>query len=884
MDPWIVAIVGGAVATVVGSIIWALLQGPTEHSMARTRAGVLRLGRRLVGHLAAQRRAETDNFLMAIGYSSEIAHETSAYRRLPELFVPPQEYDKMKEILDEHHILFIVGDPQIGKTYAALRLLHENYSEGYQPYWLRVYAETRYFHIDELSGKLDGRNKIYLEDPWGKTRPNYQEDLTSRLWVLMATMRHKQAKLIISSRTDIFHRILEYMGGRADISRLTVVLDMKNAYSEEARRKIVENYIRIVEPIWAQDERVKEEMVRELSDLDPLAIHSVVTNTRESLDIRELMEKSRQGVAHEFSFEIRRYLDRTEGKPWRIPFLLLVHVLKDIPKERLAEVYVSLVNTHLPTDPMMVPETLQDCVNSLRHRVVTYKNWEGNNCLEFYHPTYDEAVSLSLDDRLIEEWFGRVVEKLSLSEGDAWAYRLRKRSAIAVCDDIASIENEQAQMNLVQVLERLSQDPDHRVREIIPYGLCRGYGGFSETARSVVQTILEKLAADENKAVRQRVAHEIRINLDTLPAELVAKVMRRLSEDDDAEVRQSSIQLLVSAIPVFRHPLAPADEPFELLEPLTHDTSEKVRGNLAYALFANYGTFSERETILATQLLRTLAGDDDPHVLARLLDGIRHNLGKFEQQTEKLEVAVELMNSICASRFSDVKGALPYVVCDHFERLPADLGQELLTTLSEDSEVRVRRIVVNAICDNLGSLPENLATILLKTLSQDVPSIRSRLICALRDGFREMPREAAEIVLGSLGASGGLEFSDEVGPSVKVDLSMISRLEEFFEPLDDGGEVWKESMRALAATRWPNDLIPVTWYNQRIQIIKSAVVGSRPVKMTYYTGHRDSTTERIFYPHEFSEDRRWVAGYDGYRQEDRKFKISRILSVEMTEP
>jgi hypothetical protein len=64
-----------------------------------------------------------------------IAHDDDKYRRIESLFVKPREYEAMLNRLEHSHILFIIGDPGIGKTYTAAMLLKHYFAKGYVPVW-----------------------------------------------------------------------------------------------------------------------------------------------------------------------------------------------------------------------------------------------------------------------------------------------------------------------------------------------------------------------------------------------------------------------------------------------------------------------------------------------------------------------------------------------------------------------------------------------------------------------------------------------------------------------------------------------------------------------------------------------------------------------------
>lgn len=95
------------------------------------------------------------------------------YERIDELFVPPAEYNKIKETLCKERILFITGTKEYGKTYTAVRLLWEYFNKGYDPIWIigdqyedRSNVRNKLANIESL---LKPGCIIYFEDPFGKT-------------------------------------------------------------------------------------------------------------------------------------------------------------------------------------------------------------------------------------------------------------------------------------------------------------------------------------------------------------------------------------------------------------------------------------------------------------------------------------------------------------------------------------------------------------------------------------------------------------------------------------------------------------------------------------------------------------------------------------------
>jgi len=87
------------------------------------------------------------------------------------MFVSPVEYDEIKDILRRNKIIFITGTMEYGKTYTAIRILWEYYSEGYTPKYIYTRLEDK---IDvrsrplDIHSALEEHHIIYFEDPFGR--------------------------------------------------------------------------------------------------------------------------------------------------------------------------------------------------------------------------------------------------------------------------------------------------------------------------------------------------------------------------------------------------------------------------------------------------------------------------------------------------------------------------------------------------------------------------------------------------------------------------------------------------------------------------------------------------------------------------------------------
>jgi hypothetical protein len=104
--------------------------------------------------------------------------ESELYKWISELYIPPLEYEGIKDVLKERRIVIITGEQEYGKTYTALRILWEFYNKDprYQLKYIQnkpKYIQNRQEEdiiqaLQRIDKKLDN-SIIYFEDPFGKT-------------------------------------------------------------------------------------------------------------------------------------------------------------------------------------------------------------------------------------------------------------------------------------------------------------------------------------------------------------------------------------------------------------------------------------------------------------------------------------------------------------------------------------------------------------------------------------------------------------------------------------------------------------------------------------------------------------------------------------------
>lgn len=206
-----------------------------ESETTLTEAGNKQASFFVVDAVGIQQRGALFEFLELIGKSPD-----SLYRRIDRIFVPPNEYPEISNSLEKHQLIFLVGDPEIGKTYSAVRILWEYYLKGYCPIW---------YPGAEPQGRIEQRKKmsecnvpdnsiIYFEDPFGRHKFENRDELRREIGSFISKVQNSSAKAVLTSREEVFREFEREKLSHSDLRVFTVEMRlMKPSYTDEKRKR-----------------------------------------------------------------------------------------------------------------------------------------------------------------------------------------------------------------------------------------------------------------------------------------------------------------------------------------------------------------------------------------------------------------------------------------------------------------------------------------------------------------------------------------------------------------------------------------------------------------------------------------------------------------------
>jgi hypothetical protein len=241
-----------------------------------------------------------EGFLRSIGYEHELVVPRSRFRNLPSLYVKPTQYDDICTKLEKDHIVFIIGEPHLGKTYTAFSLLWEYYQKGYETLHIRHDRLVNLLHqhdgdmkkllLDLFVSEKGVPRIIHFDDPFGETMERRTDALTKELDTFLDLARgYEHLRIVVTTRLNIFRESVAEMHGLKRVEELEKDIRVHTSYRHDILLDILHRYIHFYNPLWASDEKIVTALDERLPDLLP-APHNIEFFVRTSETLNSLEE------------------------------------------------------------------------------------------------------------------------------------------------------------------------------------------------------------------------------------------------------------------------------------------------------------------------------------------------------------------------------------------------------------------------------------------------------------------------------------------------------------------------------------------------------------------------------------------------------------------
>ncbi len=252
-------------------------------------------------------------FLQSIGFEAELKAPRSRYKNLQTLYVKPTEYDDILNKLETDHVVFIIGEPHMGKTYTALYILWEYYQKDYETLHIRHDKLIHLLHrhnnnlkelLLELFSPKDQRSRIiHFDDPFGETSERRTEAFAKGIDTFLKMAKsYEHLRVLVTSRLNIFNEALSEHSAHEDLEQLEKTLRVHTSYRREVLLDIFHRYTKFYTPAWAQDERITSALDEKLPSMLP-APHNIeffvsTSETLNSLDaVLSHVEESKKMIS-----------------------------------------------------------------------------------------------------------------------------------------------------------------------------------------------------------------------------------------------------------------------------------------------------------------------------------------------------------------------------------------------------------------------------------------------------------------------------------------------------------------------------------------------------------------------------------------------------------
>jgi GTPase SAR1 family protein len=340
-------------------------------------------------------RKSAEDFVSELGVQSTTNQSNDIYLHIMDLFVKPQSYDHIKQILKEHHIIFILGDPHVGKTYTAIHLLWELYNEGYEPLWI---GQSQLSSLFQGSGsgsiKLDKEylksgTAVYIEDPFGRSNPVEIQEFVNNLHNLIISAEHGDVRIIITSRTNIFNAVVHAQFAKYIVT-ISQKLELGKAYQEKDLSEVCQKYIKFYGVSWINNGNINETVEAILKRLSaPHNIELFIRATRYQESANDALSK-----LNDFSDVALELAKELSVLPfWQKGFLLYIYFFSNnrITDEVTKDLFERAINKGIFGSKPVYP--WETATYELNNFLTLHSSW-ACGFHSFRHPSLEEGFDI----------------------------------------------------------------------------------------------------------------------------------------------------------------------------------------------------------------------------------------------------------------------------------------------------------------------------------------------------------------------------------------------------------------------------------------------------------------------------------------------------------
>ncbi|MBN2150694.1 MAG: GTP-binding protein [Candidatus Lokiarchaeota archaeon] len=337
---------------------------------------------------------------------------------IDKIFVPPREYDAIKQALATKRIVIITGTPEYGKTYVAVRLLWEYFSRsdgtrGYNPvmYSGGDTSLNSARELAELESTPLPRTIAYFEDPFGTIV--YQDNLfisqlTRRMDMIIDWIQKTQdTYVIITSREEMFKQF-KYNCTENAIELFDQQIEQQlcikqDSYDVESRKHMLLEWAKVFGCKWTKDPALANVVAGWLDIKEnlptPLNIKDYALKTTHLSDegqLRDEMKSMSRKTPEIFASEI---INMSPDKQLFLSILSLIRrpanyeYFSNLYHQALRDVEVIAVIGDAGVAKYYSTDQILEWFKNDKIKIMRYIEGDDEIVqLDFAHPSYDQAI------------------------------------------------------------------------------------------------------------------------------------------------------------------------------------------------------------------------------------------------------------------------------------------------------------------------------------------------------------------------------------------------------------------------------------------------------------------------------------------------------------
>ncbi len=453
--------------------------------------------------------------------------QNSFYSALNDVYVEPNEYNLIIETLETNNSIFLVGDPEIGKTFTALKILWHYYLKEYSPEWIRGYD---FFDRDKIRRTLSEgsmiKNKtvLYLEDPFGKIQYEDTDTIRREIGNFINIINNKDVKVVFTSRLNIFNQFINAKISEIELRKISIELLLMNpSYNKGSIEKMIINWAQYFQSRWMNNEELKNVVILNASKLlkTPLSIKdfTIEASNKENInEIISIINKKIKEVKISFSLEIN-----------------------NMPFEKI--LYLSLKYTLFITEDKDIKTKYKElCViNNLNHIKYNYDDLNSEfkykfetsvDRNEFSHPSYEEGLVESWKNPEISIFILKIMNTLIKDENSI----IRGVVGFILTKNYNDLQENES---INQIIITILSDKQAKTRMGVALASTRYY---KELPVRFKIDMIQQLSKDRHREIRAQSLKMVSSDFDTLPFDLVLEIITKGLNDKAAYTRQSAVE------------------------------------------------------------------------------------------------------------------------------------------------------------------------------------------------------------------------------------------------------------------------------------------------------------------------------------------------------